>query len=122
MKKITKGVIGVAVVAVFLSGCGDNTYSGTVESGFDHFPENKISPNKALSIAEPYLETSFALRRKNRGSKYNSGTKEPITYVVLDKDYYYVTKDNYDAKFVNFYFDYAVKVNKNTGELILPEE
>ena len=68
------------------------------------------------------MDASYALRMKHRGSELNVLEKKPVIYVVLHKNYYYVTKDNYDAKSVDFYLDYAVKVDKNTGKLIAPED
>ena len=122
MKRIINAIIIMLMAFVCLSGCGQQYYSGTDDTGFKHFPDNKISPEQAIEIAKPYLDASYVLRTKNRDSELNMPEKKPITYVILYKNYYYVTKDNYDAKSVNFYLDYAVKVDKNTGGLIAPKD
>lgn len=108
------------IICFLLAGCTPKIYSGTDETGFAHFPKNnKISPEKALELAEPYLEFSYKLRKENRPAEYNP-TTPPVKYVILKEKSYYITKDNYNSKLVTFYLTHAVKVDKDTGEVTKP--
>ncbi|MBU1128376.1 MAG: hypothetical protein KJ995_08170 [Candidatus Omnitrophica bacterium] len=124
MRKIINPIIGIVIAVTCLFGCGKQYYSGTVDTGFDNFPKNKITPKQALTLADPYLDISYVLRKNNREPELNIDVvkKPPIVNVTLHKDYYYVTKDNYYSKLVTSYLNYAVKVNKDTGAVIIPEE
>ena len=111
----------ILAINIVLLGCNKAVYTGNTETDFSHFPKNnKISPQKALELATPYTNDSYELRKRNRSEKYNSMAATSIEYVVLKDNYYYITKDNYPSKLASFYMTYAVKVNKNTGEVIRP--
>lgn len=113
--------VGVIILMCFLlTGCNAKSYSGTEATGFSHFPkDNKISPETAIEIAKPYLSESFELRQARRETKYPSNLSTD-TYVILKGDSYYVTKDYYHHKAMDFYLNNAVKVNKKTGEITKP--
>lgn len=121
MSRFTIYLIFAVVVIISLTGCGNSVYSGTSKTGFAHFPKNNpISAEKALALAMPYIDLSYTMRGGHRAATYNQMTEPPLECVILDGAYYYVTKDNYPSKVTTFYMNYAVKVDKKTGEVIKP--
>lgn len=94
--------------------------SGNEVTGFDNFPENKISVEEAINIAKSYLPQTFELRSKNRDWPKKE-EKEPIINVVIKGDYYYLVLENYPYKSMYDYLEHAVMVHKETGEAIGPK-
>ena len=122
MKKIVICVSSLMIFCIMLFGCKENFYFGTTETGFEHFPKkNSISAKKAVELAQPYLAHSYELRKNNLTRKYTI-SHTPFESIILKGDFYYVTREDEPNKFVNFYIPYAVKVNKNTGEVTKPDE
>ncbi|MFA5143947.1 MAG: hypothetical protein WC522_07290 [Candidatus Omnitrophota bacterium] len=113
--------VGIILFMCFLLiGCDAKSYSGTEATGFSHFPkDNRVSPERAIEFAKPYLGESFELRQARRGAKYPSNLPLDV-YIILKGDFYYVTKDYYHHKAMDFYLHNAVKVNKKTGEITKP--
>ncbi len=68
-----------------------------------------IQPQKAIEIAEPYLEEHATVIFKE---------DEPLdVHIVSYKNWYYIMKTNYPAKTFKYYMHPAVKVNMETGEV-----
>jgi len=122
MKKATRYFLILCIFfgVIFVASCGQKTYLGSSETGFEHFPkDNNISPYTAFELANPFVEYSYNLRKKNRSKEFNiKGV--PVDYVVLKGSLYYVTRDTYKSKKPSFYISYAIKVNKDTGQIIKP--
>lgn len=122
MKKLIFLVVLGMVLGTASVGCEKSYYSGSIETGFAHFPRNnKISPEKAVDLAQPYLAHSYELRKKNLKRHYTV-PNVPFDFVVLKGDFYYIVRDDEPNKFINFYIPYAVKINKRTGEITKPDE
>lgn len=103
-----------------LVGCSEPIDVGSSYSGYQNVEGAKIQPNTAIELAKEYLNKSFELRKANIDVSRNND-KEPAIFVTLKDDYYYIVKENYPAKSIYFYLDYAVKVHKDTGEVIPPK-
>ncbi len=108
----------LAVIVFFLASCASVEYFSHSEKGFDDAPKTKVTIQKALSIAEPYLDITFQLRKE---AMVRSTEKEPIIWVSLKGGWYYFVKDNYPSYTPGFYLKHAVKVNSDTGELVEPK-
>lgn len=106
---IVRPVIGITEV-----------YSGNERVGFGSFPNNIISVEQAISLATPYLPLTFELRSKGREWPTKEERK-PVITVVLKGDFYYLVLENYPYKSIYAYLKHAVKVNKVTGEIIMPK-
>ena len=116
---IMRGIVlraSVLIAAVLVCGCG-KAYHGNGWAGFEGFPENNISPQQAVRIAEPYLDETFELRARNRR---HVSDREPEVHVMLEGKYYYVVKDNYPSYTPGLYLWHAVKVHKDTGDVSPP--
>ncbi len=48
---------------------------GNSWSGFENFPEQKITVNKAIELAKPYLDETYKLRLKYRRGRINKDLK-----------------------------------------------
>ncbi len=82
-----------------------------------------VSVKQALDLAGPFLLDSLELIRKSRGTTYPDWGGR--TYVVLKADWYYLFKDDYPWKapvleLPGRYEGQAIRVHKETGELLLP--
>ena len=68
-----------------------------------------IQPDEALEIAAPHIgERALDVWREDK----------PLnTYIILDKDWYYIQRSNYPAKTLRYYMKPAVKVHTMTGEV-----
>ncbi len=99
-------------------GCSnDKLYVGSTYSGFDDFPNTKISVQKAIELSEPYLEKTFELRKVGRDFVPE---KQTDIWVTLKNNWFYVVKDNYPSYTPGFYMKHAVKIHSDTGEIIQP--
>lgn len=123
-EKLGKVVVVILIIlnVMNFSGCGKKWYVGSREpQSWEHFPKNnKISPQQALQLSEPFLDKTFELRTKNRSLEIRSDLPKEDS-IILQGRYYYVVRENYPAKYIAFYLKHAVKVNKNTGEVTPPE-
>lgn len=84
---------------------------------------NQVSVQQALDLAGPFLQNSLELIRKNRGTTNPDWGGR--SYVVLKADWYYLFKDDYPWKAPELelpgrYEGQAIRVHKETGELLLP--
>jgi hypothetical protein len=102
-----------------LAGCEPQSVGRSL-SGYKNIQGAKIQPQKAVELAGPYLDKTFELRLQDSELTRRKEI-EPIIYVTLKNDEYYIVKDNYPAKSVYFYPKHAVKVNINTGNVIPPQ-
>ncbi|QDT06533.1 hypothetical protein K227x_49430 [Rubripirellula lacrimiformis] len=93
---------------------------GNTASGLEPVDGCAITPQQAVAIAEPYLETSFNLRSRNLLPERRNSDKSPTDWVTLRGDTYFVARDNYAAINVDFYISYAVAVHAETGALTAP--
>jgi len=110
-------------VTLFICSYDKIIFLGNSDAGFKNLTslglEAKIEPDEAYRRSKIYLEKTFELRQKSRSIKLDFDRKK-IDYIVLKGGWYFIVRDTYPAKKLSFYLDYAVKINKNTGELILP--
>lgn len=102
-----------------LTGC-EPVSVGNSSSGYKRVPQAKVQPQEAVEFANDYLDKTFELRVKNSPLERKEGV-EPIIIVTLEGDYYYIIKETYPAMSIYFYLEHAVKVHKNTGEVIPPK-
>jgi hypothetical protein len=79
-----------------------------------------LSPKEAIEIAKPYLYESFKSRVLNGPQTEQElwNLKHLRTYVLLDGDYYLVTR-SLPKKLLLQYENHAVWVRKFTGEVLL---
>jgi hypothetical protein len=119
MKLICKLIF---VILIFLlTNCGTEPKSvGNSLTGYNTVAEAKIQPKEAVELAMSYLDKTFELRQKNRESNKKRNS-EPIIYVTLKNNEYYIVKENYPDISVYFYLKHAVRVNINTGHVTPPE-
>jgi hypothetical protein len=107
----------LAIPMLLLTSCG-KTYIARSSEGYASFPGNTISPEQAVKLADPYLDKTFELRAAKR---QGVSPRKPTVWVTLKGQYYHIVKDNYPAYNRGFYLHHAVKVDKDTGDMIAPE-
>ncbi|MEW6067615.1 MAG: hypothetical protein AB1610_04920 [Nitrospirota bacterium] len=107
------------LLALALAGCEPQSVGNSL-SGYKEVPGAKIQPQKAVELASPYLDKTFELRQKESELNRNKD-REPIVYVTLKDDEYYIVKENYPAKSVYFYLKHAAKVNIHDGKVTPPQ-
>lgn len=107
------------IFAMFLTGCEPQSMGSSL-SGYKIIPGAKIQPQEAVGLASPYLDKTFELRQWN-SELIRKKDVEPIIYVTLKDDEYYIVKENYPAVSVYFYLKHAVKVNINSGAVVPPQ-
>jgi len=107
----------------FINSCDKIIFIGNSDTGFNSLSslgiEAQIEPDDAYNRSKPYLNKTFELRQKYRPENFIFNRRK-IDYIVLKGDWYFVIRDTYPAKNLSYYLDYAVKINKKTGELIIP--
>ena len=85
--------------------------------------EGRISLTTALKKAEPYLDKIYHLRINKSKGNFNL---PPTVYVLADKEYFYIFKDNYPWKAPTLETPgktrISIKVEIKSGEVTLPEE
>jgi len=111
-------VLIFAFTILLVSGCATKYYFSNVNKGFAGFPQSPISIEQAISLAEPYLNQSYKLRLSLRKWPLQSNS-QPIIYVTLLHQYYYIVKEDYPYQYREAYLEYAVKVNRETGKVEL---
>ncbi len=94
---------------------------GNSWSGFENFPERKITVNKAIKLATPYLDETYKLRLKYGRGRINRDLKTDTIHVCLKGEFYFIVKDDYPSYSPGFYLKHAVKINASTGDIIEPE-
>ncbi len=121
---IVMGLVALCVV-FFVHGCRSNVLLGNVQKGLAPVPGDfkaGISPERAVELAREHLERSYELRRMKRQEKSPNPNREPLDWVSLKGDWYYIARDDYPSYSPGFYMHNAVKVHKNTGQVIPPEQ
>ncbi len=117
MIKIYK-TIGLLSLLTFLcfSGC-QAVFLGPDSTGsYIELENNPITPEKALSLAEPYLHKHYQLQLSNGIWKPKG---EPEDWVFLKGNWYYIERDNYPYKDTfQYYRNSTIKVHKITGEIV----
>ncbi|MCP4296136.1 MAG: hypothetical protein GY786_11055 [Proteobacteria bacterium] len=108
----------LSVFALFLSNCSGIEYVGSEHNDFKNAPKYPISISKAIEISKPYLDETFKQRSAKRSDQFS---KEPVVWVSIKGDWYYIVKDNYSSYTPGFYLNHAVKIHKETGQLVKPE-
>ena len=103
---------------LLLTACAPTQYFSNAKQGFAEFPPATIDVQKAIRLAQPYLDESYKMRLNMRKWPLDNG-QDPVIYVSLVQDYYYIVKENYPYKFREAYMQYAVRVHKETGEVTL---
>lgn len=110
----------IAVVAIAYVRSAATRSLGNTASGLEPVDGYAITPQQAVAIAEPYLETSFNLRSRNLLPERRNSDKPPTDWVALRGDTYFVARDNYAAINADFYISYAVAVHAETGAVTAP--
>ncbi|MEM6532456.1 MAG: hypothetical protein AAF654_07520 [Myxococcota bacterium] len=116
-------LLGAAVVGALLvlASTRHSTLLGNSHAGFRDPPEpTKLSPHEALKLASPYLETSYALRRRGRKEGAGQLDRPALDWLGYKRGYYLVTRDDYPSYSPGFYDRHAVRVNANTGDVEAP--
>jgi hypothetical protein len=96
------------------------TWVGNSDDGFAPQPGREISPERALELAGPWLDDSFELRGGGRPGRAKMFDK-PIDYIVLQGNWYHVSRDNYPYKTIYAYRNHSVRVHSRTGRVIPPK-
>lgn len=79
-----------------------------------------VSPAEAKRRALPHLPAVFKLRCEKRMDK-SWCTKPARDHVLIVGEYYHVTRESYPYKTLQAYVEPAVRIHRQTGELLLPE-
>ena len=100
-----------------VSGC-QLVYLGPDNEGcYIELEKNPVSTKKALALAEPYLHEHYQLQLSNQ--IWVPPNPDPVDYVFLKGNWYYIDRDNYPYKFVDqYYWNSIVKVHKITGKVV----
>jgi len=116
MKIYKNNLILLLLACSCFSGC-QPVFLGPNSTGrYVELDDNPITPQKALLLAEPYLHKHYQLRLPNRSWVQD---QEPVDYVFLKGNWYYIDRDNYPYKFVDEnYWHSIVKVHKITGQVV----
>ena len=54
------------------------------------------------------------------GCAFDNGHRN-VDRIYVQGEWYYVCRDSYPAKYIQFYIPHSVRVNGNTGEVIPPD-
>jgi hypothetical protein len=112
------------LLVLFLAGCGlfidARGVTRNDDGEFEPIAGMAVTPEEALVRAEPYLDLTFQLRRRDRGEDEMSD--RPATdHIAVKDDWYYIARDNYPSHSPGFYLPHAVRVHGQTGQLLPPE-
>lgn len=80
----------------------------------------KISPALAFRLASPHLDAVFKMRCERRIDKHWCDKPARDT-LLLEGEYYHVTRESYPYKTLNAYLEPAVRVHRNSGKIELPD-
>jgi len=117
--KSQKLILLILLVAISsFYGCATKYYFSNVNKGFARFPKSNVSIEQAIRIAEPYLNQSYKMRLSLRKWPLQASSP-PIIYVTLLDPYYYIVKEDYPYQYREAYLEFAVKVNRNNGQVEL---
>ena len=127
---IAAAIILIAIVIMFVLfwGKGQLVYAEDKEGvpylKVDGTKEN-ISIKQAIELARPHLQKSLEQIRIRNSRANSDGSWGGRTYVILKDKWYYIFKDDYPWKapvleLPGRYDSLAIRVNIETGELILP--
>lgn len=105
------GLVGSACSSAPLRSLGNS------RSGYESV-SHKVTAEEAVRLAQPHLEESFELRKKNRPEDMKSDDP-PVDHVMLKGDWYYIVRDNYWAH--KSELTHAVRVHTQTGEVQEPK-
>jgi hypothetical protein len=109
--------IFTAVLLVIMSGCASPEM---VSASDESTARAKISPAQAMKLASPHLEAVFKLRCESRLDK--SWCKKPAgDQILLLGEHYHIARESYPYKTINAYIEPAIRIHKETGEVILPD-
>lgn len=100
------------------TGCASPPYLGNTSKGFWSDAYAPVSPNDAYYKAEPHLEATWKARCQEVHQQDGWCKKPPLDHMVQKGDYYYITRTSMTYEKKSEYLKYAVKVNKDTGEVI----
>jgi hypothetical protein len=106
-------------IAALNTGCA-GTHCGVYPREASSFPARPVSVAQAVEAAQPYLDTSFALRQAGRPEGSNDWG-EPQVFVTLKRNQYHIVKENYPYIMARAYLAHAVKVDAETG-VVTPAE
>ncbi len=119
----TWAVLTALVVLTSLASCAKITVIGD-----SNHPEkmktvegNRVSPEKALELAEPYLQMSWEIGCRHHASDHWC-KKQATVHIVQKCDHYYIRKTSYPYKSINAYLHHAVKVHVDSGEVTPPSD
>ena len=116
------GLLLSCVAAWWLTRAGETwQYCGSDFEGFKSARGCRVSPSKAVELAEPHLQQSFELRSRD-WAEWNSKRMPPHNVVTRKGDWYYVARDDLPPSMtLSFYLAHAVRVHTQTGEVIEPQ-
>ncbi len=103
-----------------------DTQASTMRTSFKLNPKPpyikaKILPERAYQLAYPFLERSFVRRIKGRNRSIDSALTTRQDHVILLDDWYYITRNFRSFYFLQAYLIHAVKVHKDTAEIVVSE-
>jgi hypothetical protein len=105
-----------ALVLLYTLGCAAPEIVSVTDEGTGR---GKISPAAAFRLASPHLDAVFKLRcRRHLDKRWCD--KPPRDTLLIEGEYYHVTRESYPYKTLNAYLKPAVRVHRNTGKIELP--
>ncbi|MBL7544797.1 MAG: hypothetical protein JNL11_13350 [Bdellovibrionaceae bacterium] len=122
-----KVILVIVVILLLVAACiyvfliKEPTNLGDSKSGFTNPPQNvHVDAQTAVQLAQPFLENSYALRRKMRGEIQQNPNREPVIRLLLKGAWYFVSLDDYPSMTNYYYLQHAVRVHTDTGQVIPP--
>ncbi|MFZ5629259.1 MAG: hypothetical protein ACOY5B_09050 [Spirochaetota bacterium] len=112
------GVVGLLSAIFLFNGCASPEMVSVSDESTQRSP---VSAAEATRRAGPHLAAVFQLRCQKRIDK-SWCTKPARDHVLIVGDYFHVTRESYPYKTLQAYAEPAVRVHRQTGELILPKE
>lgn len=80
----------------------------------------KISCSEAYELSEPYLDELFEFREGRRTSNEDVSYFELKDYIYKQGDWYNICRENRESKSIYYYVSPAIRVHKDTGEVVTP--
>lgn len=113
--------VGCALAASLIGGCSAPRLVLPDPSGaYGPVKGMKVPPGQALELARPYLDRSFELRRQGRPPS-DLDHRRPSDVVVVEGEWYYISRDNHADSSPKFFLPHAVRVSGLTGEVVPPQ-